>query len=300
MKKLLNIFAVVTLSAVLLASCNTEQITKVYEPDGPAYSFINKAGSFTLPATNPVFSVKVFRSTTEGSATVNIAATPSANVFTVPSALTFEDGQGAADLQISLTNQAAIGLVYTLKLTIGEEDVSVGGVGTIDLKVNLAYNWISLGNGQFYDSWTLYSIPTVEFRQAEGFERWRIMQPYTKALLLEAEWEGWIGGPTSSYIEFWVIPTPEGGDPAVKYIKWDTNWYAGLLYGGDAASPIKWYYPTALSASYAAQILKCKFIQDKVVQFRPAIYIDGVGGWANSDNFSWASLPGGPDLYDIL
>lgn len=53
MKKLLNIFAVVTLSAVFLASCNTEQITQIYEPDGPAYSFINKAGSFTLPATNP-------------------------------------------------------------------------------------------------------------------------------------------------------------------------------------------------------------------------------------------------------
>ena len=293
MKKLLNIFAVVTLSAVLLASCNTEQITKVYEPDGPAYSFINKAGNFTLPATNPEFSVKIFRNTREGSATVNIAATPSANVFTVPSALTFEDGEGAADLQISLTNEAAIGLVYTLKLTIGEEDVSVGGVGTIDLKVNLAYNWISLGNGQFFDSWALYSINTVEIRKAEGFERYRVMQPYTKELLLEAEWEGWLGGPQSAYIEFWVIDDE-------KHVKWDTNWYAGLLYQGNAENPIKHYYPSALGASLAGHDAKSLFIQDKVVRLRPAIYIDGLGGWQNSDNFSYISLPGGPNLNDIL
>ncbi len=293
MKKLLNIFAVVTLSAVLLASCNTEQITKIYEPDGPAYSFINKAGNFTLPATNPTFSVKIFRNTTEGSATLNIAATSTANIFSVPSAVTFESGEGAADLPISLTNEAAIGLIYNLKLTIASEQVSAGGVGAIDLKVSLAYNWISLGNGQFYDSFTLYSIPTVEILQAEGFERWRVQKPYTKELLLEAEWEGWLGGPQSAYIEFWVIDNE-------KHVKWDTNWYAGLLYQGAAANPIKFYYPSALGASLAVHDAKSKFIQDKVVQLRPAIYMDGVGGWQNTDYYSYVSLPGGPNLYDIL
>jgi hypothetical protein len=293
MKKLLNIFAVVSLSVVFLASCNTEQITKTYEPDGLAYSFLNKAGTLTLPATNPVFSVKVFRNSTEGSATINIEATSSANVFSVPSSLTFESGEGAADLPISLTNEAKIGLIYNLKLTIPSEEVSVGGVGTIDMKVSLAYNWISLGNGQFYDSFTLYSVPTVQILQAEGFERWRVMKPYTKELLLEAEWEGWLGGPESAYIEFWVI------DDA-KHVKWDTNWYAGLLYGGDASSPIKFYYPSALSASYAAHDVKSMFIQDKLVQLRPAIYIDGLGGWAGSDYYSYVSLPGGPNLNDIL
>ncbi|MBP6867359.1 MAG: hypothetical protein KBC07_00015 [Bacteroidales bacterium] len=298
MKKFLNIFAVVSLSAVLLASCNTEQITKIYEPDGVAYSFINKAGNFTLPATNPVFSVRIFRNTTEGSGTVNIAATPSANVFTVPSTLTFEDGQGAADLTVSLTNEAAIGLIYNLKLTLSSEEVSVGGVGAIDLKVSLAYNWISLGNGQFYDSFTLYSIPTVEILQAEGFDRWRVMKPYTKELLLEAEWDGWLGGTQSDYIEFWVIDDE-------KHVKWDTVWYAGLLYQGGADDMIGFYYPSALGdilnvTSLDVHDAKSKFIQDKVVQLRPAVYIIDIGGWASSDYYSFVSLPGGPNLYDIL
>lgn len=293
MKKILNIFTIVSLSAVLLASCNTEKINVTYTPDSAGYTFTAKATSFTLPATDPVFSVKVFRNTTEGSATVNIAATSTHNVFSMPSSLTFESGEGAADLPISLTNEASIGVIYNLKLTISEEDASVGGVKEINLKVNLAYNWISLGMGQFYDSWTLYSIPDVEILKAEGFERYRVMHPYTEELLLEAEWEGWLGGPQSEYIEFWVIDDE-------KHVMWDTQWYAGLLYQGGAEDIIKFYYPSALGASLAEHNAKSLFIQDKVVRLRPAIYIDGLGGWQNSDNFSYVSLPGGPDLHDIL
>lgn len=291
MKKLLNIFAVVSLFVVLLASCNTEKINPIYTPDAAGYSFTAKASSFTLPATDPVFSIKVFRNTTEGSATVTLTPQASHNVFSVPASLTFESGEGAADLKISLTSEAAIGVTYSLKLSIAPQDASIGAVKDIDLKVNLAYNWISLGNGQFCDTWTLYSIPTVEIRQAEGFDRWRVMQPYTKELLLEAEWEGWLGGPQSAYIEFW-----QEGD----FLKWDTNWYAGLLYDGDASQPIKHYYPSALGSSLAAYNELSKFIMDKVARLRPAVYIDGVGGWHTSNNYCYVSLPGGPNLYDIL
>ena len=293
MKKILNIFTIVSLFAVLLASCNTEKINEIYTPDSAGYTFTAKATSFTLPAADPVFSVKVFRNTTEGSATVNINATSTHNVFSMPSSLTFESGEGAADLPISLTNEASIGIIYNLKLSISEEDASVGGVKDIDVKVSLAYNWISLGMGQFYDSWTLYSIPDVEILQAEGFERYRVMHPYTEELLLEAEWDGWLGGPQSEYIEFWVIDDE-------KHVMWDTQWYAGLLYQGGAEDIIKFYYPSALGASLAIHDEKSLFIQDKVVQLRPAIYIDDVGGWQNTDNYSYVSLPGGPDLYDIL
>lgn len=291
MKKLLNIFAVVSLFVVLLASCNTEKINPIYTPDAAGYSFTAKASSFTLPATDPVFSIKVFRNTTEGSATVTLTPQASHNVFSVPASLTFESGEGAADLKIAMTSEAAIGVTYTLKLSIASQDASIGAVKDIDVKVNLAYNWISLGNGQFCDTWTLYSIPTVEIRQAEGFDRWRVMQPYTKELLLEAEWEGWLGGPQSAYIEFW-----QEGD----FLKWDTNWYAGLLYQGDAGSIIKHYYPSSLGASLADYNELSKFIMDKVARLRPAVYIDGVGGWHTSNNYCYVSLPGGPNLYDIL
>ncbi|MGI6292945.1 MAG: hypothetical protein ACOXZJ_00645 [Bacteroidales bacterium] len=291
MKKLLNIFAVVSLFVVLLASCNTEKINPIYTPDAAGYSFTAKASSFTLPATDPVFSIKVFRNTTEGSATVTLTSQASHNVFSIPASLTFESGEGAADLKIAMTSEAAIGVTYTLKLSIASQDASIGAVKDIDVKVNLAYNWISLGNGQFCDTWTLYSIPTVEIRQAEGFDRWRVMQPYTKELLLEAEWEGWLGGPQSAYIEFW-----QEGD----FLKWDTNWYAGLLYQGDAGSIIKHYYPSSLDASLADYNELSKFIMDKVARLRPAVYIDGVGGWHTSNNYCYVSLPGGPNLYDIL
>lgn len=285
MKKLLNIFAVVSLFVVLLASCNTEKINPIYTPDAAGYSFTAKASSFTLPATDPVFSIKVFRNTTEGSATVTLTSQASHNVFSIPASLTFESGEGAADLKIAMTSEAAIGVTYTLKLSIASQDASIGAVKDIDVKVNLAYNWISLGNGQFCDTWTLYSIPTVEIRQAEGFDRWRVMQPYTKELLLEAEWEGWLGGPQSAYIEFW-----QEGD----FLKWDTNWYAGLLYQGDAGSIIKHYYPSSLGASLADYNELSKFIMDKVARLRPAVYIDGVGGWHTSNNYCYVSLPDFP------
>lgn len=294
MKKILNLFAVVSLVALFATSCNVEKINPIYTPDAAGYSFIAAASNFTLPATDPVFKVKVFRNTTEGSGTVSIAADASHEVFNIPSSVSFDSGQGDADITISLTSEAAIGVSYSLKLSISKEDASVGAVNDINLKVNLAYNWLSLGNGQFLDTWTLYSIPTVEILQAEGFDRWRVMQPYTKELLLEAEWEGWLGGPQSAYIEFW-----EDGD----FLKWDTNWYAGLLYGGDADEIIKHYYPSALSASLADYDELSLFLpgyNKKVARLRPAVYIDGVGGWHTSNNFCFVGLPGGPDLYDIL
>ncbi|MFY9116190.1 MAG: hypothetical protein WBK97_06310 [Bacteroidales bacterium] len=294
MKKILNLFAVVSLVALFLTSCNVEKINPVYTPDAAGYSFIAKAYTFTLPAANPVFKIKVFRNTTEGTGTVTLTPTASHNVFNVPGTLSFDNGKGDADLTISLKPEASIGVVYTLKLSISSQEASVGGVKEVEMKINLAYNWISLGNGQFCDTWTLYSIPTVEIRQAEGFDRWRVMQPYTKALLLEAEWDDWIGGPQSAYIEFWE----EGG-----FLKWDTNWYAGLLYGGDAGSIIKHYYPSALSASLAAYNELSLFLPQynrKVARLRPAVYIDGLGGWHTSNNYCYVGFPGGPDLNDIL
>ena len=88
--------------------------------------------------------------------------------------------------------------------------------------------------------------------------------------------------PQSAYIEFW-----QEGD----FLKWDTNWYAGLLYQGDAGSIIKHYYPSSLGASLADYNELSKFIMDKVARLRPAVYIDGVGGWHTSNNYCYVSLP---------
>ena len=137
----------------------------------------------------------------------------------------------------------------------------------------------------------MYSVVDVEVKKAEGMNRYRIMAPYPNAILVEAEWDNWIGGPKSDFIEFWVNSD--------KSCSWDKFWYPGLIYQGVASYIIKAYLPSALSSSQASKDALSKvLITDRLITLCPYFYIDGVGGFGVKSTY--LSLPGGPDLYDYL
>jgi hypothetical protein len=136
---------------------------------------------------------------------------------------------------------------------------------------------------------TSYGIRKVEVLKADGFNRYRIMNPYNDSAIAAAGWEP--GGARNSYIEFWIL------DNGVN-VAWDGWWCPGILYSG-AGTDIKAYLPSALSASLAAEDAKSGFYEEKVIGFYPYWYIDDVGGFGTKYP-CFLSLPGGPALESWL
>ena len=188
--------------------------------------------------------------------------------------------------------------LYSYKGTVSLSDTTTFNkniaVASATLALAKAYTWVSLGEGEWFDNLALmtstsYGIRKVEVLKADGFDRYRIMNPYTPEAIAAAGWEP--GGAKSSYIEFWVL---ENG----TNVAWDGWWFPGILYDG-AGTDIKAYYPSVLSASLAADDAKSKYFEEKVIGFYPYWYIDGLGGFGTKYP-CFLSLPGGPALESWL
>lgn len=301
MKKIVTILTVLALG--VFASCEKEVKVEIYTPgagDG-GYSFYAASASNEFSASNPTFEVELYRNTTSGSSTVNLSSTqaivggPSVNVLNIPSTATFADGEGRTKITVGYNETMQVAVNYAITISMDAQDCSFGGQKALTLNAILAYTWESLGIGQWFDNLSLmssdsYGIANVEVLKALGYNRYRIVNPYADVDQLAASWsKEQVKGPKASIIEFWVLANGVN-------VSWDTSWYNGLIYdAADETTNIKAYLPSALSSSQAAADALSKFVEEKVVEFRPYWYIDGLGGFGT--NYPcFLSLPGGPDL----
>jgi hypothetical protein len=288
MKKLSKILMFVGLSVLLVSACTEDPIVREPSPNENSY------GVYFLPS-NPVditvqsdatsVTYTVGRLNTSGSISVPLTSESDA-VFTVEPTVSFSDGEQFADFQVTFNPLPSD--PSTVKIKIAEEYAALYGPGYNEFvgKVK-AINWVSLGVGQFFDSFLYLGVVDVEVLKAEGFNNYRIIDPYPVSLVSQ---DSWYGGPRAEEIEFWVT---SGGTVA-----WDAFWYIGLNYSATPGQPIKAYLPSALAASQAPNDANSKFLTDKIVYFNPYYYIDGLGGYGLQDVY--LSLPGGPDLYEYL
>lgn len=107
----------------LVSSC-----TKDYDYD-PATPFSEEGVKVSfVPASNVVlaqsdteFEVTIVRTETEGELTVPILVESAAEVFTVPSSVTFADGESEAVLVVNVSNDMEAFTDYQLKLTTSDE-----------------------------------------------------------------------------------------------------------------------------------------------------------------------------------
>lgn len=294
MKKISKIiYALLGISVLLVTACTEDPVVREESPAEEnqylVYFSPSNETDVTVSTEATSYTFTISRSNKSGSITVPLTSESDAT-FTCPPSVTFADGSATANITVTFAPLSPepkkviinIDPQYTAIYSAGHHQYS----GTIK-----AINWISLGNGQFYDAWVMYSVATVEVQKAEGMDRYKIINPYPQSILEEAEWGDWIGGPKSAFIEFWIKEN--------KTIAWDKFWYPGLLYQGSSSAIIKGYLPSALSASQAAKDANSKvLIANKLFTLCPYYYIDGLGGFGVQS--TWLSLPGGPDLYEYL
>lgn len=207
------------------------------------------------------------------------------NICTIPSSAHFNAGEGTTAVTVKISDSAPIGQEYNFEIKIDDPELSISnpyllsGISFYYGKVSVS-QWENLGDGEFYDSFTFYSIATVSVQQSTiNPNQYRISYPYTVDILTEAEWGDWIGGPTQTNIIYTV--TDDG------HVTWNKFWYTNTIYDATVSYPIKAYLPSALDASLKPDDALSVVIKDgdNIAYFDlyPYFWIDGLGGFEENE-----------------
>ena len=262
----------------LFAACDEDQKGPEYAGQGVTFSS-GTLTSVVVSPNEPTFAVDVFRSNTSGalSGSVSITATLADKNKTPLAGCTvsdysFEDGEAMSTVTVNV-DPLAIGIELNVTLNIADDNIAVGGTNKATLVVSKDYNWQLLGKGTYTDNWSSGVTYDVDIYKAEGFDRYRVMDPYTESLKNDdGEWDNWVSlGTVAPHVTFWTTT-----DKLVSF----SSFSMGLNYQGDTSQPIFAYPPSAFQG---LPLTFNKWIDDKTVQLAPYYYIDGVGGWNNTN-----------------
>ena len=278
----------------MFASCSTDNEGAIYDiassgnGEGITFSTSNM-GSVTVTPTDPTFEVFLFRGNTKGEFTGSLEATgtigeeDASDVFTV-SDFAFADGEASTSVTVNVEN-LEVGKVLALKLAFKDEaNLGVSKIDEISMKVNKDYEWISLGNCTFVDAWATGSDANPdgvathpEILKADGFDLYRVVDPYVEYLKSDAgaaDWDSWLSINTSvHYLDLNIVEN--GG---IKYVLYD-DYLLGLNYQGDKDQPIYGCHPSGWSKYQSPETWVHNVMKGSVIQLAPFYYIDGVGGW---------------------
>jgi hypothetical protein len=299
MKNIFKILSCVTLSVLIFASCNVENIKETYTPiQANEVSFSQAViSSSAIEAKQTTFEITLSRNTSASAITVPLKATLPEGI-TAPESVSFGQGEYTSTLTLDISAMK-IGTVYKGKIALTDTTTFNSKIATASTSFTLAkaYTWTSIGKGQWFDAVALSTkaslcIQSVDIQQAEGFDRYRIMNPYPKEAVINSWGEDYYGGEVSEYIEFWINED--------KTIRWKGPLMPGVIYVDLGANAyVRGYYPLEYSEDQVKEAANCKMINDKVGQFYAAYVIENSKSWFGY-NPCYVSLPGGPDLNELL
>ncbi len=301
MKNFKRIFFIIGLGAFLWSSCTEDIPVREESPAADAESmqvYFPNSQKYKYELSPTVFKVDVDlkREKSAKAATVKIIVTSDlTGVFTVPETVSFAAGDSTAKLTITFDTLEQF-KPYQISFKIEDQYINpyiVNPNGTSDFNLYVEQNDFlpaGDGKGQFYDSFTLASVADVSITYSKKKDAYRIGNPYSLALLEEAGWGNWIGGPTSENIEIQI--TKEGK------VTWEF-WYIGLNYQGVSGYPIKAYFPSFRTKDDVALDDLSGKIMDNLYELHPHFYVDGLGSFGTKYPV-FISLPGGPNLNELL
>lgn len=275
MKYIKSLFSILmVLSLCVFTSCEQENEGTLYNANNQGLSFTFNSFEFSAPANNPVISVPVYRAVANDACTTSITVATEAPGVTVPTNVSFAAGEHETTIDINLGSELGVGVKATFTITLNEADASIGGVAKTTVTAYKEYVFVSLGTGTFQDNWALGGTYNVEIQKAEGFDRYRVIDPYKEGLTNDdGEWENWIAmGTRCPYIEFW-----ETGEGDLILFN---NFALGINYQAVASQPIRAYHASSFSGTNPEFSKK---VDNKTYQLAPYYYINGLGGWNNTE-----------------
>lgn len=301
MKKIFKGIFILSIAG-LFASCNVDNIGTIYELENgqSGVSFTKTlAGDTEVDAKATSFTIPIARAVADGPLTVSLSSSLPEGV-TVPASVTFNAGEYQTDITLDISAME-VGKSYKGAVMLADPSQydSNTSISAINVTLAKAYTWVSIGKGQFYDGLALQpseddlGIIQVEMLQADGFNRWRILNPFPKDKLIAAWAPQYVTYTPDSVIEFFLKDDGTIGftNQVIK---------TGLTYVDLGESCYIYYYvPSAYSSQLAADDANNKFVMDKVAQFYFAMVIENSTSWFG-EGAKYLSLPGGPDLNALL
>lgn len=260
----------------LFTACDTDQKGVEYAGQGVTFSS-ETLSSVVVSPNNPTFTIDLFRADTESalSGSVSILANLDDGKDTplpgcVVSDYSFAAGEGMTTVTVNV-EPLSIGVELNVELTIADDNIAVSGTQTASLVVSKDYNWLPLGKGTYTDNFFIGKTYNVDILKAEGFDRYRVMEPYGESMINDDGGNGsWLATSSAPYVDFWTTSNKE--------VSFNT-FFVGLNYQGVISQPIEAYPPSAFSLPGTFN----KWIDDKTVQLAPYFYIKALsGGWNNT------------------
>ena len=277
MKYIKSLFSILmVLSLCVFTSCEQENEGAIYNAKNQGLSFTFNAFEMSAPANNPIISVPVYRAVANDAFTANITVTTDAAGIIAPSSVSFAAGEKKASIDINLGEELGVGKIVDITIALSEADASIGGVSETVVSAFKEYVFETLGMGTFQDNWAFGPefLYEVEIQKAIGFDRYRVIDPYKDGLTNDdGLWENWIAmGTRCPYIEFW-----ETGEGDLILFN---NYALGINYQAVGSQPIRAYHASSFSGTTPEFSKK---LDDKTYQLAPYYYINGLGGWNNTE-----------------
>lgn len=290
MKKIFKVLSSLAVAVVLVSACNVENVKAIYTPVGQnevSFSqsvFVDKEISGTATSVD----IQIARSNASAELSVPLTTTLPAEIG-VPTSVTFASGEYTAIVTLDVSAMV-VGTVYKGKIEVGDTTLFNKSVSVPEVSLTLSkvYTWVSLGKGQWYDLLVLsqensLGIREVEILKADGFDRWRIIEPYTVEAIEAADWTA-RKDYLPKYIEIY-----EYDKDGQKLLGWDDYWMTGIEYDKDI--PTKAYFPDG-RLNDSGKLPLNKRLSDDIFQLVPSYYMDGLGGWASKAYPCYLGLPG--------
>lgn len=302
MKNIFRSILAVAVVALSVAACNVDNIKEVYLPSDNEVSFVQStvvSTEINAKATN--FDIEVSRTNTNGILQIPVDGSKLPAGVTCAANVTFADGEAKAALSLNVSAME-VGKQYKGSVSLVPANDANGyqehiAITTANVTLAKAYTWIELGKGQIYDGLALQpsaddlGIMPVTVQQAEGFKRWRIINPFDTKQLQKAWDPAFLNTKQlTTVIEVYAL---EDG----KHLKFDGPIKTGLTYVTlNPEGHIYYYFPSSYSASYAPYDANNILLEnDKVIRLYVCQCIENTTSWFGP-GAKYISLPGGPDL----
>ena len=299
MKKLYTFLLLIASIAVLFSSCVKEEKHQAGEADVEGcygVYFPAQDGSIALdPADPTVATIKVARNNTTGAITVPVEFTEPDGIVTAGD-ITFDDGQGETTCKLTFDN-AEVGVVYTCKFVISDPQYASKYSKqpiAFDYKISRD-KWNSLGKAKFTDSFVFENTYEAELIQNDKNKNvFRLLDPYTEGLKAEEYYPDNVKAGPTPYIEFRILKQGESiyKDGSAKVTQKDLVYFINYrtgFYHTTYNNEVNAFFPgtfTKYSDETGWMYNRVLQYQDTGlpagVQLAPYYYIEGVGGWDES------------------
>jgi hypothetical protein len=130
-----------------------------------------------LSATSTSFEVEIMRVNTKGALTVGLTTTADASIFTIPSSVSFADGEDAATITINCNSSKLLPICEDIDITLADKNQVEYYKGIGPTYTFSTYLWTSLGEGSFDCSFFEETWP-LEVQTINGTNMYRLVDCY--------------------------------------------------------------------------------------------------------------------------